>query len=287
MVHRLMKQWEADHPEEGRKPTKKRCKKKKSKRKIAKAWDCTTSDLSKHKLSEEEMLKKRAQHRSKHQPQARTLVKQARKKSMAKKREDMQRKKQSIMRKWDKRIKKAKKSSHTREDEDEQEASVEEDDQQEVKEEKQSNAAFVTDKSQPESSDATETDPVWEWGTSASSSMDMLDDKLLKLQKEFHQFESRVRKELREPEPIKSVPVAPAAPTQMEQLILQMQGLAGQIGALSMQVKTMDVRLTKLELEKPTQIPLFSHQPPIPEFDPIPSTLGMDLLGRSFIPRNE
>lgn len=279
MVHKLMKQWEKDHPAERRKPTKKRGKKKKTKRK--KAWDCTTTDLSKHKLSEEEMLNKRKLCRSKHHAQAQKLVKQAKKSNLAKQREEIQKKKESMMRKWDRRIKKAKrvqtKATAEAEIDDVQTSTSD----QEV-ESLQPENTNTGEKVLKEVSETTDDTPKWEWGTSASSSMDVLDDKLVKLQKEFHQFESRVRKELREPEPVISPVTTPLTST-MEQLIDQVQGLSSQILGLTQQVSKLQSRVEQLEAQ-PSKVPEF-QQPPA--FDPIPPMLGIDLLGRSFLPSSQ
>jgi len=277
MVHRLLQQWEEDHPEE-RKAVKKRGKKKK--RKTKKAWDTTTSDLTRYKLSEEEMLSKRHQYRSKHHAQAQKLVKQARKSNLAKKREEMQKKKQSMMKKWDKRIKKAKRTR--RRDPTKSEAPLAITEKGKCEEEQKEKDVPTKSEIRKEIFDSVQTSdapPVWEWGTSASSSMDVLDDKLVKLQKEFHQFESKVRKELREPEAV----LAPtSSQSTMENLINQIQGLATQVSCLTQQVSTLQNRVHQLESETkkfPTtfQTPTFDSKP----------TLGIDLLGRSFLPTQQ
>lgn len=112
LVHRLMKEWEET---QGRnqinEPAKKKVKKKKIRKK---AWDSTTNDLGKYKLSQEEQLKKKSQIQSKHRNGARELVRQSRQKQTAKRRELKKKKKQSMISKWDTRVKKTKPSKKKR-----------------------------------------------------------------------------------------------------------------------------------------------------------------------------
>eukprot|EP00493_Phyllostaurus_siculus_P015583 UN15822 len=91
-----------------------------------------------------------------------------------------------MMKKWDKRIKKAKRARKSDPTKSEKPLAITEKGQ--CEETQRPKDVPTKCEIRKGISDTSDSPPVWEWGTSASSSMDVLDDKLVKLQKEFHQF---------------------------------------------------------------------------------------------------
>jgi len=148
-----------------------------------KAWDSTATDLSRHKLSQAELLRKRVKLESKHKEEATSLIQQSKQKYAQKRKEQELKRKQKIAKQWEKRLEKRYlNTKHTAE--------------QETHEVEEKQEGFHVDQEADEGEIQTSGDEN-EVAAADPAEMEFLDNELLTLEKKFKNFEAKVKGQLK------------------------------------------------------------------------------------------